>query len=70
MHRSPGRNGHAPGSPGLLPDRHPCRLVGEDGVEQALEKSGAYCRLRLGYVGSPRVNRTVLTPLGTFKTTS
>jgi glycerol-3-phosphate dehydrogenase subunit B len=53
-----------------LPDRHPYRLLGEEGVEQALEKfRERMAAAGLVYMGSPRVNRAILTPLGTFKTT-
>lgn len=53
-----------------LPGGHPYRLVGRKGIEDALKlfKDTMACS-PVPYVGAPRRNREILTPIGTFKTT-
>lgn len=55
---------------GGLPERHPYHLVGKRGIEEALKMfRDIMSRSPMPYEGTPRRNREILTPIGTFKAT-
>lgn len=54
----------------MLPEEHPYRLVGSDGIVESIETfKRIMAETGLDYVGDAHTNRKILTPLGTTKTT-